>query len=259
MVADEEPSLETIVQHVISHAHAAEVTPPSPDELKAIAERAMRALCAKDGVRRFKLSMRIMSELLEGPALLQGSQEQRDSDWVRCASSVAALWLTAVDAWRCGSPSVAVALSITCLEETGKLAVERWRLWGATSIIPPPDTEWNRRRLFRDHMTKHVLAAMSGALINARLDRVLGTEFVILVLDKAEAGQLAKFREDCLYLDRKHGVLHVPAESVTSELAAQYVALSGEVLAEILPDPAAWSRFLERVQEFEQSAGIDPS
>ncbi len=34
----------------------------------------MRRLCAKDGVRRFKLSMRILSgRLEEGPALLRGS------------------------------------------------------------------------------------------------------------------------------------------------------------------------------------------
>ncbi len=259
-MADEEPTLETIVRHVMSLGHAAGVPPPPPDELKAITEHAMRALSAKDGVRRFKLSVRIMSDLLhEGPALLQGSQEQRDSDWIRCASSVVALWLAAVDAWRRGSPSVAAALSITSLEETGKLAVERWRLWGVTSIIPPPDTEWSRTRLFRDHITKHVLAAMTGALINARLDRVLGAEFVSSVLDDAETGRLARFREDCLYLGRKNGVLHVPTESVSSKIAARYVALSGEVLAEILPDPAAWARFLKRVQEFEQAAGIDPS
>ena len=41
--------------------------------------------------------------------------------------------------------------------------------------------------------------------------------------------------------------------------AARYVALSGEVLAEIQPDPGAWSRLLKRVREFEQSAGIDPA
>jgi hypothetical protein len=100
---------------------------------------------------------------------------------------------------------------------------------------------------------------MSGTLINARLDCVLGSEFITRFIDEAEAGKLEGFRQDCLYLAWRDGVLHVPAESVTSEQAARYVALSGEVLAEIQPGPGTWSRLLERVKEFEQSAGIDPA
>jgi len=61
---------------------------------------ALEALGAKDGVRRFKVSVAMLSELLEqGPALLRGSQAQREADWARCASSVLALWLTAAGAW----------------------------------------------------------------------------------------------------------------------------------------------------------------
>jgi len=86
---------------------------------------------------------------------------------------------------------------------------------------------------------------------------VLGTEFVAAFLGDAEAGKLERFRQECLYLDWKDGALHVPAESVSADQAARYVALSGEVLAEIQPDPAAWSRVLERAKAFEQSAGIN--
>jgi AbiV family abortive infection protein len=265
MTGDEESLADVIAQMVARQAHEAGLIPPAPDELRARAATALDALRAKDGVRRFKLSVAMLSELLaEGPALLQGSQAEREADWVRCASSVLALWLTAVGAWQSGSPSVAAALSITCLEETGKLATERWRLWGVEAIKPLTDVSIHSRRrgrrpLFLDHGSKHILAAMSGALINARLDRVLGSEFITSFLDEAEGGRLEGFRQDCLYLDRRDGALHVPAESVTSEGAGRYVALSGEVLAEIQPDPGAWSRVLERVKEFEQSAGIDPA
>jgi AbiV family abortive infection protein len=92
------------------------------------------------------------------------------------------------------------------------------------------DARRRRRQLFLDHPGKHVLAAMSGALINARLDRLLGSEFVTRFLDDAEARKLERFRQDCLYLDWQDGALHVPAESVTADQAAQYVVLSGEVL-----------------------------
>jgi AbiV family abortive infection protein len=264
MAGDEEPLADVIAQMVARRADDAGLTLPAPDELRAMTVTALGALRAKDGMRRFKVSVAMLSELLEeGPALLRGSQADREADWARCTSSVLALWLTAAGAWQSGSPSAAAALSITCLEETGKLATERWRLRGVEAITAPTDVSIRsgrrgRRRLFLDHASKHVLAAMSGALINARLDRVLGSEFITRFLDEAEAGRLEGFRRDCLYLDWRDGGLHVPAETVTSERAARYVALSGEVLAEIQPDPDAWSRVLERVKEFEQSAGIDP-
>lgn len=76
-------------------------------------------------------------------------------------------------------------------------------------------------------------------VINARLDRILGGEFIAQFLDDAEAGKLEGFRQDCLYLGWQNGALHVPAESMTSEQAARYVALSSEVLAEVQPDPGA--------------------
>lgn len=265
MAGDEEPLADVIAQMVARQAHQAGLTPPAPEELRAVTATALAALRSKDGVRRFKLSVAMLSELLEqGPALLRGSQAEREADWNRCASSVLALWLTAAGAWQSGSPSVAAALSITCLEETGKLAAERWRLWGVEAITAPTDVSIpagrrGRRRLFLDHVSKHILATMSGTLINARLDRVLGSEFISRFLDDAEAERLEGFRQDCLYLGQRDGKLHIPAESITSEQAARYVALSGEVLAEVQPDPGAWSRVLERVKEFEQSAGIDPA
>jgi hypothetical protein len=77
-----------------------------------------------------------------------------------------------------------------------------------------------RRRLFLDRVSKHILAAMSGALINARLDRVLGSEFISRFLDDAEAERLEGFRQDCLYLGQRDGKLHIPAESITSVEAA---------------------------------------
>ena len=175
MAGDEEPLADVIAQMVVRQAHGAGLTPPAPDELRAMTATALEALRAKDGIRRFKVSVAMLSELLEqGPALLRGSQAQREADWTRCARSVLALWLTAVGAWQSGSPSVAAALSITCLEETGKLATERWRLWGVEAITARADVSIHsgrrgRRRLFLDHASKHILAAMSGALINVLL------------------------------------------------------------------------------------------
>lgn len=262
MVINEKTLSDIVAKLVASHAHSVGLTPLAPDKLKSSTTVAVQALRAKDAVRRFTLCTTMLSELLEqGPGLVQGSITQRLEDWNRCASSVVALWLTAANIWKSGSYAVATALSITCLEETGKLTAERLRLFGAVTIRLPANagqhTSKGPKKLFVNHSAKHVLAAMSGALINSRLDRVLGIEFVIKFLDDVEAGHLERFRQSCLYLDREGDVLHIPAEQIAPEQAAQYVALSGEVLAEIQPEPGAWSRLLERVKEFERLAGID--
>ena len=112
-----------------------------------------------------------------------------------------------------------------------------------------------RQRPFRDHFTKHVLAATAGASINARIDRVLGIQFVNAFLDAAENQRLETFRQRCLYLDHAGG-LHIPSATVTRDNAAKYVALAGELFAELIPMPDEWSRVLDQVKEFEQVAGI---
>lgn len=157
------------------------------------------------------------------------------------------------DLWTSGHFPVAAALSITTIEEAGKLAVERFRLLGANSIDMTSHagkraaTQWKpRARAFRDHFTKHVMAT-AGASVNARIDRLLGTGFVVAFLDDAEHQRLEAFRQKCLYLDEADG-LHVPSEAVTPDQAARYVALAGEILAELLPTPDEWTRVLDRVR-----------
>jgi hypothetical protein len=99
MAGDEEKArAEVIAQIVALQAREAGLTPP--EELRAMTARALDALRAKNGGRRFNLSVAMVARLLEeGPALLRGSQAEREVDWTRCASSVMALWLTAAGAW----------------------------------------------------------------------------------------------------------------------------------------------------------------
>ncbi|HTF39224.1 MAG TPA: AbiV family abortive infection protein [Propionibacteriaceae bacterium] len=220
-------------------------------------------LIAKDQVRRFEVSMTILAQLLdEAPALVQGSADERLLAWRRCVAWVEELWTSAADSWRYGHYAVAAALSITTIEEAGKLAVERFRLLGANRIDMTSNAgagtmaQWKRRtRPFRDHFTKHVMAATAGASVNARIDRLLGMDFVIAFLDDAENQRLEAFRQSCLYLDRSD-VLLVPSETVKPEHAARNVALAGEILAELLPMPEDWTRVLDQVKAFERTAGL---
>lgn len=162
----------------------------SDEELAQVHEKLIR----KDQVRRFQISIAILEQLLaEGPALAQRDQQERLEAWQRCAAWVAELWTSVADLWSSGHFPVAAALSIATIEEAGKLAVERFRLFGATSIDMTSDAgtraaaNWKpRARAFRDHFTKHVMAATAGVAVNARVDRLLGMEFVVAFLDDAE-------------------------------------------------------------------------
>lgn len=250
--ADRSPfDFDDVIREINSHL--------SDEELEQVREK----LIEKDQVRRFEISVAILAQLLqEGPALVQGDQEERFQSWRRCAGWVEDLWCAAAALWRSGHVAAAAALSITTIEEAGKLAVERFRLFGADSIDMASSAgaraqaQWKARdRPFRDHFTKHVMAATAGASVNARIDRLLGMDFVIGFLADAEEQRLERFRQRCLYLDRADD-LHVPSEAVTTEVAAKYVALAGEILAELLPMPDEWTRILELVRAFERDSGL---
>lgn len=221
-------------------------------------------LAAKDQMRRFDISLFILDQLLqEGPHLIDGTADVRLEEWDLCVASVLDLWKAAECLWINGHFAAATALAISTLEETGKLAVERFRLLGADKIEMSDETRsrlaqtWKKRRTpFFDHLSKSVMAAMSGALVNARLDRVVGMEFVITFLDNTEGGHLEKLRQGCLYLERKDGHLSRPQNVINKEEAAKYVSLAGEVLAEILPLPKEWEAMLELVKTFEETAGL---
>ena len=46
--------------------------------------------------------------------------------------------------------------------------------------------------------------------------------------------------------------LNIPSEAVSPDQAARYVALAGEILAELVPAPGEWTRVLNRVRAFER-------
>ena len=100
-------------------------------------------------------------------------------------------------------------------------------------------------------------AAGAGALVNSRLDRVLGEGEIIRFLDAVEMGEIAKLRDGTLYSDRTVDGLLLPSQVTTPEEARFYVALAGELLTEIFCLDSPYHEFLlEEVEEFERRAGL---
>lgn len=219
---------------------------------------------AKDGARRFMLGIHAVADLLEaGPALVVGSDEERIASFETLITHSASTWRASMTLHGLGYYPLGAAVAIIALEETGKIAVERYRLAGVQGIdlsgLPAPQELGSRakRASFFRHADKHVLAAMSGALINARLDRVLGVDYVNWFIASAESGSLERLRQRYLYAEKGENGPQVPSDLVDADGCARLVTLAGEVLAEVAGVvPEAWERLLSEVQTFEDSVGL---
>ena len=53
-------------------------------------------------------------------------------------------------------------------------------------------------QLGRDHRKKHFMGVISGAVINERLDRIVGEKRISALLQDADSGKIEGFRQSCL-------------------------------------------------------------
>ncbi len=115
-------------------------------------------------------------------------------------------------------------------------------------------------QLGRDHRKKHFMAVMAGAIVNSRLDRILGLQYVRKLLQDVESGKLEQLRQSCLYIDMVDGKVVKPEEVVGPSTAMFFAVLAGELLAENLGHfPWEFRRMMEKVTAFEIELGcIDP-
>lgn len=113
------------------------------------------------------------------------------------------------------------------------------------------------RSALYSHQKKHLLVAGQGALVNARLDRLLGLDHIVAFLDDVDDGRIEKIRQDSLYADHDGKAVRIPELRVTRDDALFYVTLAGEVMAEILGAVAEmWRELLDEVIDFERQQGI---
>ncbi len=217
------------------------------------------------GVAHFFEATELVAESLGGSDALIPTATSRQPMviWSDCFSEAQTLWRAAEQLWTAGNPQVATALSITVLEESGKLWVERLRLLGPQSSdvprsSPEQESEDSRRPtgVLRQHNSKHLIAAGATLMVNARCDRILGTDFVTQTIRKAKKGKLEDLRQRCLYIGNRHGTLQLPSKAIDSETSSKYVAIAGESLADIHPDPDVHREFIHEVERFEVSAGL---
>ncbi|TIP24726.1 MAG: AbiV family abortive infection protein [Mesorhizobium sp.] len=214
-----------------------------------------KELWRKDGARRFpKLLAERTNAISTQPSLLRGiTFPQRLEQYKALIAYVEKLWADACELFLRGNFPMAAFISILVIEEVGKLtrlAEELIYLDAPLPIAGEPAVEKNHRR-------KHFVSVMSGALINARLERILGKNTVRRVLHEAESDELEKTRQRCLYIDMENGRAVTPAERITAVRAQQLTVLAGELMAEILGHfPWEFERMMENVVAYERQIGL---
>lgn len=220
-------------------------------------EEIEKQLLRKDGHRRFEKLM-----VQRGAAFSGKSSLLSGNDFETCLAQYKALlahvegsWASAAEEFKMRNFPIAAFLAILVIEEIGKLG----RLPQDLVYYDKPRFASEDSSVDRDHRRKHYLGVVSGALINSRLDRILGKDVVKKLLHEAESDEFEKTRQACLYIDTKDGVPVTPAEQIGEERARTLVILAGELMAEVLGHfPWEFDRMLDAVMTFEEQVGIPP-
>ncbi|WP_201404222.1 AbiV family abortive infection protein [Kaistia sp. 32K] len=215
--------------------------------------RVTSRLSARDAHSRFKIFAEMQKAMLVGePSLLTGSTfEECLEQYQRLIGCVEKTWETACDLYRGNNYPLSTFLSLLAIEETGKLTrlfqdLLRFDRPTLHPTMPPK----------KSHRGKHFLAAIAGALVNARLDRVLGQEAVRALLQDACDKEFEKLRQRCLYIDRVDDVWRIPTEAVGKTEARLYSVLAGELIAEVLGHfPWEFRRLVAAAASYEISIG----
>ncbi len=125
-----------------------------------------------------------------------------------------------------GSYPSSAFLSITACEEVAKAHI------GCFTNGKHPQKKG--RNGFRDHKTKHLMAALPTVPMGQRLEEALGKGELQRIMNMAKNAGLVQARESALYFQREKGSLVIPSEKVDKNLARSLALFAIEVFDDAL-------------------------
>ncbi|UPT77493.1 AbiV family abortive infection protein [Sulfurovum sp. XGS-02] len=125
-----------------------------------------------------------------------------------------------------GSYPTSAFLSISACEEIAKAHIG--------SFTDGKHPEKNGRNIFRDHRTKHQMAALPTVTVAQRLNEALGSPELQRIMNLAHNSGFVQTRESALYFQRENGSLTIPAEKVDKKLARSLVLFAIEAFDDAL-------------------------
>jgi len=238
----------------------------TPEEMERILESAARTFEYKRVKERMLPFFNQLAELssIDGPLGCRVSDEEDVAAFSNLVSHAENLWKDACLLFKAKRYAPSLFLAIVTLEEIGKIAVAKVQLFARHQARLRGEFKELKVLRRRDnplysHTQKHLLAACAGAVVNSRLDKLLGIDNVNRFLSDVEAHKVEELRQQCLYAELQGRTLHLPYESVTENDARFYLVLAGELLAEVStfagPDLLD---FLTKVEKVEKDLGLIP-
>lgn len=125
-----------------------------------------------------------------------------------------------------GSYPTSAFLSISACEEIAKAHIG--------SFTDGKHPEKNERNIFRDHRTKHQMAALPNVTMGQRLNEALGSQELQRIMNLAHNSGFVQIRENALYFQRENGSLVIPTEKVDKKLARSLVLFAIEAFDDAL-------------------------
>lgn len=208
----------------------------------------------KKSVERFeKYALQLSEFLKQGFTVLAGDPEAMLKQLTKYIKHAENMWNDAVSMYETDRFSTSCFLSIVCIEECSKISFGEFQYFDR--LLKKEQTTESKpsgRNPLNQHTKKHFIAACSGALVNARMDRTLGTEKVAEFIDKCESGEIEIIRQISLYADiDKGGKVLLPEDRITKEQSLFYVCLAGELLSQVEGAAFLGSTFEEKLNRFE--------
>lgn len=119
-----------------------------------------------------------------------------------------------------GSHASSVFFAITALEETAKIHMGMYRK-SSQPVIRKKDSLYK-------HNEKHHIAAAPTIALGGRLQKAIGEQRMLELIEWARSGRLIPIREGALYIEKRDGHLQIPRLTVSSDLSRELLLFALE-------------------------------
>jgi len=165
-------------------------------------------------------------ELITGMARTEENLIQSAEELNKAIDHIIQLIQDSCSLYLAGSFPSSVFLSITACEEVAKAHIG--------SFTDGKHPVKNGRNVFRDHKTKHKMAALPTVPMGQRLEEALGKSELQKIMNMAQNSGFNQTRENALYFQRENSKLVVPTEKIDKKLARSLALFAIEVFDDAL-------------------------
>lgn len=196
----------------------------------------------------------------DSPMLIIGSNiEEAVNCFYSYLEYTESIWFDAVALYERGSYYSAKFMAIICMEEIAKVDIAWCQLIPYIGRNFKHLEKKTKQKAYKDHNSKHIKSILSSLVMNGRVENIFNEKDINEFLQKVENNQLENIRQNSIYFDAFDKNIHIPSKKISKKEASFYIAIAGEVMADMVHDPKERLRILDYVEIFELNNKIKKS